>query len=160
MQRLSRLLLILFVFAGFGVLGRPMVSAQTSGAAHAVDGFYSWYIARHGDWTQLSGARPYLSSSLYAPLQKVVNIERREQAAVLDFDPFSGAQAEAASYSVGSPVGSGSTASVPVRIRLSGGNGASALRVMVVHGSSGWKIDNIVYGNGTDLKRALQSALK
>ena len=142
------------------VTGARVADAQTSQAVRVVNGFYSWYIASHGDWTSLSGARPYLTPSLYASLEKLVGKQRAEQAQMLDFDPFSGAQAEAASFAVGTATGSGTSVAVPVRIRLSGGNGSSAVRVIVIRDSSGWKIDNFVYPGSGDLRGSLRSALK
>lgn len=141
------------------VNGSGIARAQTSGATSTVNAFYTWYIGTRGNWTSLTGARAYLTPSLYASLEKAVTIERQEQAEVLDFDPFSGAQAEATSYAAGTPSGNGTRAIVPVRIQLRGGNGSSMVRVIAVHGSTGWKIDNFIYGTG-DLKHSLAGALK
>lgn len=79
---------------------------------------------------------------------------------MLDFDPFDGAQSEAASYAITTPSGSGTSVAVPVRIRLSGGNGSSTVRVIVVRDSSGWKIDNFVYPGNGNLRDSLRNALK
>lgn len=151
------LILSLGLFAALAV--GASAYAQTSGAAPTVNGFYRWYVGSH-DWTNLSGARSFLSPSLYAALEKLVATERREHVAMLDFDPFSGAQAKAASYSTGTPVGNEAGTVIPVRIRLSGGNGSSSVRVIVVHGASGWKIDNFVYPGMGNLRSALSDALK
>lgn len=135
--------------------------AQTAGAVRTVNAFYGWYLSMHGNWTNLSGARPYLTSSLYASLAKVDAEQAATHEAMLDFDPFSGAQAEAAAFTTGTPAGNGNSASVPVRIRLSGGNGSSVVRAVAVRGPSGWKIDNFIYSNGAgDLKTVLRQALK
>lgn len=138
----------------------PSAYAQASGATAVVNNFYGWYVATHGDWAKLSGARSYLTPSLYAELEKLVARERREQAQMLDFDPFSGAQAEAASYTTGTAAANGAGSVIPVSIRLSGGNGSSAVRVIVVRSASGWKIDNFVYPGMGDLRSSLKDALK
>lgn len=160
MRTLARALLVSLAFIAAAITGGGIACAQSSGAVQAVNAFYGWYLGNHGDWTKLSGARAYLEPSLYASLQKLVDEERREQAEMLDFDPFSGAQAEAASYAVGTPTGGASRAAVPVKIRLSGGNGSSLIHVIVVRGSSGWRIDNFLYGGTNDLRHALSAALK
>ncbi len=148
-----------FVLIAIAVFGGRIAYAQTSGAVRVVNAFYTWYLATHGDWTNISGARAYLTPSLYASLEKLVSKERQEQAQMLDFDPFSGAQAEPASYAIGSSSNRG-TSAVQVRVRLSGGNGSTMVRVIVVHTSSGLKIDNFVYPGMGDLRRALRDALK
>lgn len=149
------LLLVLTTLFGSGI-----AHAQTPAAVRVVNGFYAWYLASHGNWTNLSGARAYLTPSLYASLEKLVGKERAEQAEMLDFDPFDGAQSEAASYAITTPSGSGTSVAVPVRIRLSGGNGSSTVRVIVVRDSSGWKIDNFVYPGNGNLRDSLRNALK
>ena len=142
------------------LLGGGTAHAQTSAAVRVVDGFYAWYLASHGDWTNLSGGRGYLTPSLYASLEKLVRTERAEQAEMLDFDPFSGAQFEAASYAISTPAGSATSVAVPVRVRFSGDNGSSIVRVVTVRDSSGWKIDNFIYPGNGDLRGALRKALK
>ena len=149
--------LVLVVAALFG---GGIAHAQTPPAVRVVNGFCTWYLASHGDWTNLSGARAYLTPSLYASLARLVGKERAEQAQMLDFDPFDGAQSEAASYAIATPAASGASVAVPVRIRLSGGNGSSLVRVIVVRDSSGWKIDNFAYPGNGNLKDSLRNALK
>src|SRR5579872_4817038 len=130
MQTGLRQLSYSLALAAAALLGSGIAHAQTSAAVRVVNGFYAWCLGSHGDWTNLSGARKYLTPSLYASLEKVVDEQRAEQAEMLDFDPFSGAQSEAASYAISAPAGIGTSVTVPVRVRFSGGNGSSIVRVV------------------------------
>lgn len=150
------------LFAGTALLatGMAFAAGQTASPTRTVASFYTWYFANQANWTNISGARQYLTPSLYASLAKVLAEEQKEHAAILDFNPFVNAQEEAQSYSTGTPSGSGATRSVPVQLRFAHIKGAGTVRVIVVRAAGGWKIDNFVYPGAGDLRRTLRDALK
>ncbi|HEV7180581.1 MAG TPA: hypothetical protein VGN11_11975 [Candidatus Baltobacteraceae bacterium] len=86
--------------------------------------------------------------------------QRREQAEILDFNPFVDAQIEAQSYATGKPSGTGTTVSVPVSLRFAHAQVPGIVHVIVVRGPTGWRIDNFVYPANGDLRRTLQDSLK
>ncbi len=153
--------LTLFVLIALFAAGGRSVAAQESPGARVVNSFYGWFFTHQTNWTaNLSGARGYLTPSLFRSLEKMVAIEQQEQAAVLDFNPFLNSQEEAQSYTTGKPSGSASTIAVPVMLRFAHLSQPGMVRAIVVDGPAGWRIDNIVYPGNGDLRRALQEALK
>ena len=142
-----------------------LAGVETAGAASdgtaVVNSFYKWYFSVNttkAGWTgRFSEARPYLTSSLYALIAKVIAKEKSESAAILDFDPFVNAQEPAKSYSVGSASSSKSPANVPVTLRFAAGQGHLTV---VVRQSSSWQIDNFVYGSQGNLRSMIAAALK
>lgn len=157
---MKRKLSTLFALTAFLLTCFASGAAQTSGATQVVNAFYGWYFANQANWTNLSGARQFFTPALYAPLEKVIEQEKREQAEILDFNPFVDAQIEAQSYATGTSSGNGATVSVPVSLRFPHSKEPGILHVIVRRGPSGWKIDNFVYPDNGNLRRTLQDALK
>src|SRR6185437_3195763 len=99
--------------------------AGESTPSATVRAFYTWYFAaiktRDGWSGHLSGARAYLTPSLYQLLARTVEAQNAAHAAVLDADPFADAQEPPIGFSVGTP-GVGSTVvKVPVTLAFKGG---------------------------------------
>ncbi|HEY8313625.1 MAG TPA: DUF3828 domain-containing protein [Candidatus Baltobacteraceae bacterium] len=152
-----RKLLTLFAAIAFLASGITFAVAQPSDATRVVSSFYTWYFAHQKNWTNLSKARQYLTPSLYASLEKVLEEEQKTHASAFDYSPFDYAQEYAQSYSTGTPSGNATTISIPVRLRFSYSKVPSTIHVILVRGSGGWKIDNFVYPDNVDLRHTLQS---
>ncbi|HEY1654268.1 MAG TPA: hypothetical protein VGF86_04055 [Candidatus Tumulicola sp.] len=135
-------------------------AAPPSGAASVVNSFYQWYFATgpSGSWTdRFPQAKGFFDPSLYASLSKMLAEERREHAAVLDFDPFVFAQEPASSFSLGTPVTSGALVKVPVTLHFAHGAGHVTA---IVRLAGTWQIQNISYGADGNLRTMLAQAMK
>lgn len=150
---------VLAIALAFVALGPARAGEPTPAAT--VHAFYAWYFGalktRDGWSGHLAGARAYLTPSLYQLLAKTVAVQNAAHAEVLDADPFADAQEHPKSFSVGTP-GAGSTVvNVPVTLAFAGGHGTF---VAVVRNGGDWRIDNLLYGSGGNLRATLTQALK
>lgn len=137
----------------------PQTSPQLVAPRATVTSFYQWYFTGKPDWTQLAGARRFLTPSLYSELHHVVEVQQRKGGAVLDFDPFIGAQERAQSYEVLPARGQGTHMSVPVRLSFEHSSANRTTVAILMHGPSGWRIDNFLYPGIGDLRSIVQKAL-
>jgi hypothetical protein len=151
---------VVLAFAAFLASGFAGASAQSSGAVDVVHSFYDWLMGNQQNWTDLSGAEQYFTPSLYASVKKAVGKEQSEKVEIFEANPFVDSQIEADSYSIGGPSGKGTTATVPVTFHFPNSKQVGTVRVVLVHNSVGWKIDNFTYPGGGSLRNTLQNALK
>ena len=74
----------------------------------------------------------------------------------LDFDPlFSAQDTKITNFKIGAPVVDGSKVTVPVTFSNYGQR--TRIKFLLINTSAGWKIENIVYDNGSDLVKILST---
>lgn len=155
MKRMAVLAIVLTLAA----LGPARAGGSTPSAT--VDSFYTWYfnaLKTSSGWRgHLAGARAYLTPSLYNLLAKTIAAENAAHAAVLDADPFADAQEPPSGFSVGTPGAGSIVSSVPVSLTFGSGRGKVTA---VVRNGGDWRIDNLIYGSGGNLRATLSRALK
>jgi hypothetical protein len=137
------------------------VTAVTTPAG-VVGSFYQWYFSANVKgraFNHLSGARKFLTPSLYALLSRVQPYEARH-GEVLDADPFIDAQIDAVDMILGNAIVTGTNAVLPVTIRYSKAPSAGHVKVVVVMSSTGWRIDDFVGTTGGSLRKTLAHNMK
>src|SRR5262249_31738423 len=108
----------------------------------------------------LSGAKPYLTPSLYNLVSQIGPYQQKQGAAILDAQPFEDAQEPASSVNVGVAVISGDKAKVPVAIHYGKSSGHGNVTALLIRTSSGWLINDFVGAVGGSLRANLASAMK
>jgi hypothetical protein len=139
----------------------PVAAATTPETV--VRGFYNWDLSVKypQSWLDhLSGAKPYLTPSLYNLVSQIAPFEKKVGASVLDAQPFEDAQIPASSAIVGTAVISGSRAKVPVTIHYTKSGGSGRVTAIVIKTSQGWLIDDFVGAVGGSLRSNLAHNMK
>jgi hypothetical protein len=137
-----------------------VAAATTPGAV--VGSFYQWYFSagvKGRAFNHLSGARKFLTPSLYALLGRVQPYEALH-GEVLDADPFIDAQIDAADMILGNAVVTGTNAVVPVTIRYPKARSGGLVKVTVVKSAIGWRIDDFIGKTGSSLRKTLAHNMK
>ena len=138
------------------------VAAETTPEA-VVRAFYNWDLSVKypQSWLDhLSGAKPYLTSSLYNLVSQIGPFEQKNKAEVLDAQPFEDAQIPASSVNVGAAGISGNRATVPVTIRYARTTGSGHVTVVVIKTAQGWLINDFIGGVGGSLRANLAHNMK
>jgi hypothetical protein len=155
------------VFALFAALSFLIPCAAPVGAATTpeavVRAFYNWDLSvkyPQSYLDHLSGAKPYLTPSLYNLVAQIGPFEQKNKEEVLDAQPFEDAQIPASSVKVGLAVISGSNAKVPVTIYYSRSTTGGHVTAVVVKTAQGWLIDDFVGAVGGSLRANLAHNLK
>ena len=139
----------------------PVAAATTPEAV--VRAFYDWDLSVKypQSWLDhLSGAKPYLTSSLYNLVSQIGPFERKNKAEVLEAQPFEDAQIPASSVNVGAAGISGNRAKVPVTIHYARTTGTGHVTVVVIKTAQGWLIDDFIGGVGGSLRANLAHNMK
>ena len=139
----------------------PVGAATTPEAV--VRAFYNWDLSvkyPQSYLDHLSGAKPYLTPSLYNLVSQIGPFEEKNKVEVLDAQPFEDAQEPASSATVGVAVVSGNSAKVPVAIHYARTPGSGHVTVAVVKTAQGWLIDDFVGAVSGSLRANLVHNLK
>ncbi|HEY1976401.1 MAG TPA: hypothetical protein VGG89_07650 [Candidatus Baltobacteraceae bacterium] len=157
----TRAVALLVSFAFLAPCGSPAATAGTPESV--VRAFYNWDLSvkyPQSYLDHLSGAKPYLTTSLYGLVSQIGPFEQKNHEEVLDAQPFEDAQIPASSATVGVATVSGNSAKVPVAIRYSRAPGAGHVTVVVIKTAQGWLIDDFVGSVGGSLRANLAHNLK
>ena len=163
-RSVQRMLRPIAIFAGLTFLvpsALPVAAATTPEAV--VRAFYNWDLSvkyPHSWLDHLSGAKPYLTSSLYNLVGQIGPFEQKNKAEVLEAQPFEDAQIPASSVNVGAAGVSGNRAKVPVTIHYARTTGSGHVTVVVIRTSQGWLIDDFIGGVGGSLRANLAHDMK
>lgn len=139
-----------------------------SSPAAVVNGFYAWYMKN--SWSEhIAGTKPYFAPQLYRNFATVLHAQDCMHDAIIDWDPFNGTQIGTVGYSVGTPSVRGTTATVPVTVKVSLSPQRPAqskhVKVIAVQGWDGWRIADVrtpvpdkstLAGIATDLQSAVK----
>ena len=136
-------------------------SATSSSAATVVRGLYAWYAGPHpgkdrfwGD--DLPRAKAYLDPGLYTLLRNTIAYQNARHEAILDFDPFIGAQIRATSTAVGTPTARGAYTAVPVAVTYE--HAGKGVVTAIVSNATGRVYD--IEGSNYKLRSLLTTSLK
>lgn len=158
-----RMIAILAGLAFLAPYASPAAAATTPEAV--VRAFYNWDLSvkyPQSYLDHLSGAKPYLTQSLYSMVSQIGPFEQKNKVEVLDAQPFEDAQEPASSVKVGSAAISGNSAKVPVTIyyaRSTTGTGGHVTAV-VVKTAQGWLINDFVGAVSGSLRANLAQNMK
>jgi hypothetical protein len=144
-QRMLRRVALLAGLAFLVPCASPVAAATTPEAV--VRAFYNWDLSVKypQSWLDhLSGAKPYLPSSLYNLVSKIGPFEQKNKAEVLDAQPFEDAQIPASSVNVGAAGISANRAKVPVTIHYTRTTGSGHMTIVVIKTMQGWLIDDFM----------------
>lgn len=134
-----------FVVAAAAVLLLGAAADRSSPTA-VVQSAYVWSRS-HSFVSDTVGLQPYLTSTLYGDLRKVVRLDGCLRVADIDWDIFSGTQVATYGFRVGAAAVRGDTATVPVTVSagLSRSRAQSvSVKVIAERGSDGWRISDIM----------------
>lgn len=156
-----RLRAFLTVTLGLVVLTAAMPTPERSSPAAVVNAFYAWYM-KHSLFSDVAGAKPYFMATFYRDFATVVRAQDCTHSAIIDWDPFNGAQVGTAAYRVGTPTVSDSTASIPMHNTLVLGSRRFAgppVTVVATREADGWRISDVVDQTGGSLEHILRGDL-
>lgn len=152
------------LLAGLALLA-PCASAIASATTPeaVVRAFYNWDLSvkyPQSYLDHLSGAKPYMTPSLYSLVSQIGPFEQKNKVEVLDAQPFEDAQEPASSATVGVASISGNSAKVPVAIHYARTAGSGHVTAVVVKTAQGWLIDDFVGAVSGSLRANLAHNLK
>ncbi len=132
------------LFCGLAFLAPTIAAgAPEPRPAAVVQSFYEWYFSpsvKGRAFTQLIGARRFLTPSFYALLARVPPYEQ-VHGEVLEADPFIDAQIEASSVSLGSSITNNGIATVTATVHYPKDPSAGHLKIMLVKALCRWLAD-------------------
>jgi hypothetical protein len=154
--------IVLLAVLAFLVPRTSSVAAATTPEA-VVRAFYNWDLSVKypQSWIDhLSGAKPYLTPSLYNLVSQIGPFERKNKEEVLEAQPFEDAQIPASSVNVGAAGITGDRAKVPVTIHYGRTPGSGHVTAVVIKTAQGWLIDDFVGSVGGSLRANLAHNMK
>lgn len=107
-----------------------------------------------------TGTKAFFTPEFYSDYSLVLRVQRCSRKAIIDWDPFNGAQIPTAAYRVGTPVINGKTASVPVKLTLElleRRFPGKPVTVVTTRESSGWLISDVIDHPGGSLMHILRA---
>ena len=138
------------------------ITGDSIASAHQfVQQFYDWYAAiadtarRQPVWPVLSNRSQFLEADLAAALRgdSIGRVSEKGSREVLDFDPFFGSSNPCKHYEVTDVTGQGGVFKASVRsVCVYAGGERGKVVVDLIANRAHWKISNVIYPQGGDLK--------
>lgn len=132
----------------------PMPRADRSTPANTARTFYAWH-AHSAVTDDLPGMRRFFTPELANAFAWVDAAQRCTHDAILDYDPFGGAQVGITSFAVGATMVHGNDARVSMHLRL-WKNLASSATLVLHGGTGGWRIADVIDDRGNSIAHVLR----
>lgn len=146
------MLIAALLAAAVGATAPPAVDRSTPARTAAT--FYAWH-AHSAVTDDLPGMRRFFTPALADGLAWVTAAQECTRSAILDYDPFGGAQVGITSYAVGATTMHGSSARVTMKLRL-WKNMATTATLVLQHGGDGWRIADAIDDSGTSVAKVVR----
>lgn len=143
------------------ILASVLVAALAAASPHAdrstpastARTFYAWH-ANSAVADDLPGMRAFFTPNLANGLAWAEAAQRCTKSAIIDYDPFGGAQVGITSFAVGATSVHGNAARVTMKLRL-WKNMASSATLVMVRAADGWRIADAIDEQGNSIAKTL-----